>query len=103
MISEKNIDFLSDVSAKYGSEPNLMSPVSQQGAEYPGNGIRERIFVKKSYYLKTGMAYIVWKSLDVNGDHIVRADTMRSDQVLDYIEKELLFEKLVDDITVHYR
>lgn len=102
MISERNFDLLSSIACRSVRQASLMSPVSQQGSEYPGNGVREKIFFKSNPDLKDGMAYIVWKSLDGNGDHIVRADTMRADQVLDYIEKDLLFENLVDDITVHH-
>lgn len=76
------------------------SPVTGQGAENIDNNNREFIHLRRSSKVEAGKAQIEWVARDSETDVLSeKDDIVPVEQVLDYIEQEILFES-VEDITV---
>lgn len=78
------------------------SPINRQGAERVDDNSRELIHLWSSSKVEAGKAHISWSARDSETDVVSeKEDIVRIDQVLDYIEQEILFESEFDiDVTL---
>lgn len=81
---------------------HLESPVSQQGAEYTDSSAREIIILSASDKVEAGKAHLSWSVVneEVYEGFSEREDVVQIDRVLDYIEQEILFENIEENITI---
>lgn len=77
------------------------SPISLGGAEWPGDNNRHRIYLHRSPHIPAGKAKVEWSGTPYEGVfYETYEDTVPEDQVLDFIECEVLWGMKPDFLSI---